>query len=101
MEPLGRKHHSGFHQLFVELYHLGKQFFAWHHACFRIFVCLNNNHKSHRSFLLLISISDSFSLLLLEEGLGKRGEAEAVEYQPSPPSLSQRKRESKYRSPET
>src|SRR5215469_4845974 len=53
MKAFARQHHSSFHQLFVELPHVGEQLLIRHLPGFTIFVRLHNHHDSH-VFLLCV-----------------------------------------------
>src|SRR5467141_3395636 len=48
MKPLAGKHYACFHQLFVVLPHLGKEFLARKNARLRVLVSLDYHHDSHR-----------------------------------------------------
>src|SRR6266705_1007934 len=50
LEPLAREHHAGFHQLFIELSHLGENFLVGQNPRFRVLRCSDHHHESHRNF---------------------------------------------------
>src|SRR5467141_988033 len=47
LESLAREHHARFHQLFVELAHVGQHLLAGENARFRVLVGLHNHHEPH------------------------------------------------------
>ena len=48
MKSLAGKHHSGFHQFFVEFPHCSQDLPAGHDACFTVLIGLDDYHESHR-----------------------------------------------------
>src|SRR5439155_11680069 len=47
VEPLGREHHASFHELFVELPHLGQDLLVREDARLAVLVGLDYDHESH------------------------------------------------------
>ena len=48
LQAVARLHDAGFHQLLVELHHVGEQLLRRHHARFAVFRGLHDHHDSHR-----------------------------------------------------
>src|SRR6266571_4276466 len=57
LEPVGGKQHAGFHQLFVELPHFGKQLLLRHNTCLGVLVGLDHHHDPHCYFSFSVEIN--------------------------------------------